>query len=147
MNHVRRLSNAKMAGLGGNVIKDKRKSLRRPIRYSAWVALEGDQMHGCVMTDVSDSGARIDIDESKPIPDQFTLLLTINGSARRKCRVVWRKPRQIGVVFEGRIGDGDKATLVPKPEDAAKAADPESAKPESAKAEPAKSEAEPAQSA
>jgi len=126
------------------VIKDKRKSLRRPVRYSAWVALEGDQVHGCVMSDVSDSGARLDIDESKPIPDQFTLLLTITGSARRQCRVVWRKPRQIGVAFEGRITDGDKATLVPKPEDDAKAASPEGAKPEGATAEPAKGEAEPA---
>jgi hypothetical protein len=134
------------------VIKDKRKSLRRPVRHSAWIALEGGQTHGCVMSDVSDSGARLDIDESKPIPDQFTLLLTINGSARRKCRVVWRKPRQIGVTFEGRITDGDKATLVPKPKNDAKATDPESAKSESAKAEgamagPAKGQAEPAQSA
>ena len=57
------------------------------------------------------------------------MLLTINGSARRKCRVVWRKPRQIGVAFEGRITDGDKATLVPKPEDEAKAPNAEGAKP------------------
>ena len=116
------------------MIKDKRKSTRRPIRYSAWVALEGDQVHGCVMTDVSDSGARLDIDESKPIPDQFDLLLTITGSARRKCRVAWRKPRQIGVLFEGRINDGNKATLVPKTEDGEKAADTVNAKPDSATA-------------
>ena len=128
------------------MIKDKRKSIRRPMRYSAWVALEGDQLHGCVLSDISDSGARIDIDESETIPDQFTLLLTSNGAARRKCHVVWRKPRQIGVAFEGRISDGDKATLVPKPEGETKAADPQTAKPEGAKAEPIKDAAEPAKS-
>jgi len=45
------------------------------------------------MTDVSDSGARIEIEAPQPIPNRFTLLLTGNGSARRKCRMVWRKPR------------------------------------------------------
>jgi hypothetical protein len=93
--------------------KDKRKSKRRPVRYSAWIALEPHQLHGCVLSDVSDTGARIDIDESKAIPDQFMLLLSSNGSARRKCKVVWRKPRQIGVTFERRLADGERATLVP----------------------------------
>ena len=92
--------------------KDKRKSMRRPLRYSAWVALEGDLLHGCVMSDISDSGARLDVDDSQTIPDDFTLLLTSNGSAQRKCHVVWRKPRQLGVSFERRAADG--ATLVPK---------------------------------
>ena len=96
------------------MIKDKRKSMRRPMRYTAWVALEADQLHGCVLSDISDTGARIDVDETKTIPDQFMLLLSSNGSARRKCRVVWRKPRQIGVKFERRLADGEQASLVPK---------------------------------
>ncbi len=85
------------------MLKDKRKSLRRPMRYTAWVALAPDQLHGCVLSDISETGARIDIDDSKTIPDQFMLLLSSNGAARRKCRVVWRKPRQIGVKFERRF--------------------------------------------
>jgi hypothetical protein len=98
------------------MVKDKRKSTRRPIRYTAWVALEFDQLHGCVLSDISDSGARIDIDETKPIPDEFILLLTSNGAARRKCRVVWRKPRQLGVSFERHLNGGDQTSLVPKPD-------------------------------
>jgi PilZ domain len=108
--------------------KDKRKSIRRPIRYSAWVVLEGDALHGCVMTDISDTGARLDVDETKPIPDQFTLLLSMNGGARRKCRVIWRKPRQIGVSFEGRVSMDPNAGAPPKPEDAAEDAAAEPAK-------------------
>jgi hypothetical protein len=96
------------------MIKDKRKALRRPVRYTAWVLLESDRLHGCVLSDVSETGARIDIDESKAIPDQFMLLLSSNGSAKRKCRVVWRKERQVGVLFERHVADGAKATLVPK---------------------------------
>lgn len=94
--------------------KDKRKSLRRPIRYTAWLMLEADQLHGCVLSDVSDTGARIDVEDAKTIPDRFLLLLSRNGSAQRKCRVVWRKPRQVGVIFERRLADGAIATLVPK---------------------------------
>jgi hypothetical protein len=107
------------------MIKDKRKSMRRPMRYTAWVALEAEQLHGCVLSDISDTGARIDIEDSKTIPDHFLLLLSGNGSARRKCSVVWRKPRQIGVKFERRLPAGVRATLVPKLDagmDAAKAA-------------------------
>ena len=114
--------------------KDKRKAPRRPIRYTAWIELGPDELHGCVLSDISEHGARIDIDETKPIPDNFTLMLSSNGSARRKCKVVWRKPRNIGVTFERGLASGEHATLVPKGD-----AD--------AKAMPAASDAEPAKSA
>ena len=84
---------------------DKRKSRRRPIRYSAWMALENDKLHGCVLSDVSDTGARLDVDDSEAVPEHFMLLLSGTGSARRSCRVVWRQPGQIGVVFERRLSD------------------------------------------
>jgi len=95
------------------MIKNKRKSLRRQIRYTAWLVLDGDQLHGCVLSDASDSGARIEIEDSKIVPDAFMLLLTGNGSARRKCRVVWRKPQQVGVKFERQLAHSDQATLAP----------------------------------
>ncbi len=93
--------------------KDKRKAVRRPIRYTAWMALADNELHGCVLSDISDTGARIDIDESKEIPDEFTLWLSSSGAARRKCKVVWRKPRQLGVTFARRISNAEHATLVP----------------------------------
>jgi PilZ domain len=96
------------------MVKDKRKAVRRPIRYTAWVALDGNELHGCVLSDISESGARIDIDETKEIPDQFNLLLSNNGSAQRKCRVIWRKPRQIGVSFDRRVTEAEKTALAPK---------------------------------
>jgi len=107
--------------------KDKRKAPRRPIRYTAWIELGPDDLHGCVLSDISEHGARIDIDETKPVPDNFTLMLASNGSARRKCKVVWRKPRNIGVTFERGLNEGSQATLVPKPDADAKVAKPETA--------------------
>lgn len=90
-------------------MKDKRKSRRQQMRYSAWLALDDDQQHGCAIADISDTGARIDVDDAEAVPDQFLLLLSGNGSPRRKCRVVWRRENQIGVSFEERSTADRKA--------------------------------------
>lgn len=93
--------------------KDKRKSRRRPIRYTAWMALAADVNHGCLLSDISETGARIDVNDSATVPDHFDLWLSSNGSARRACEVVWRQPTQIGVRFERRLAHDERAALVP----------------------------------
>ena len=47
------------------------------------------------------------------MPDRFRLWLTANGNARRTCQVVWRKARQMGVKFDRRLSDTQRATLEP----------------------------------
>ncbi len=86
------------------------------MRYTAWLALEGEGLHGCALHDISATGARIDVETSENLPDRFILLLSGNGSARRQCRVVWRQPGQIGVSFEQRLAPSDRAGLVPMSE-------------------------------
>jgi PilZ domain len=95
------------------MIHNKRKSRRRQIRYTAWLVLEGDRLHGCMLSDASDTGARLEVEDSKIVPDTFMLLLAGNGSAQRACRVVWRKPQLVGVKFERRPIQGKQAGLVP----------------------------------
>jgi hypothetical protein len=82
------------------MLKEKRKATRREMHYSAWIALEPDQLLGCAMSDVSETGARIDVEDAKIIPDHFTLFLSRAGTPKRKCSVVWRNGNQIGVEFE-----------------------------------------------
>ena len=104
--------------------RDKRKARRRPLRYSAWMALDNDTLHGCVLADISDTGARLDVEDSKALPDRFMLLLSGTGAARRSCRVIWRAEAQIGVAFERRLSDTAAVTLAPSADtnaDAAKA--------------------------
>src|SRR5664279_2914494 len=105
------------------MINEKRQARRQPLRYTAWIALTADQRHGCVVSDVSDTGARIDVQDSTTIPDHFVLMLSSNGAARRYCRVMWRKPTQIGVHFTRTLADAASATLAPKA-DADGSADP-----------------------
>jgi PilZ domain len=83
---------------------NNRKAKRRPIR----------SRQVCALWDISETGARIAVEDSSALPEHFPLWLSANGSARRTCRVIWRKPKQIGVMFEQRLADADRATLVPR---------------------------------
>jgi PilZ domain len=96
------------------MLKDLRKARRRPMRYAAWIALKPGELHGCVLSDISETGARIDVEDSKKIPDRFQLFLSRAGAARRLCKVVWRKPKQVGVTFAAPFAAADRANLVPK---------------------------------
>lgn len=118
------------------MIKEKRVARRQPLRYTAWIALGPNQRHGCVVSDVSDTGARIDVQDSSILPDHFVLMLTSNGAARRYCRVMWRKPNQVGVKFAKTLAD---AALAPKLGDNKPGAPPEDAE-APAEAEPAKAD-------
>jgi len=93
--------------------KDKRKSRRRPIRYVAWAAADSGERQSCLLSDMSETGARIDVENADQVPDHFMLLLSANGAARRACHVVWRKPTQIGVRFELSAVAAQDVTLVP----------------------------------
>ncbi|HEY4141270.1 MAG TPA: PilZ domain-containing protein [Pseudolabrys sp.] len=100
-------------GVEGFMINDKRKAVRRTMRYTAWIVLEPGQLHGCALVDVSDTGARLNVENAGNIPDTFTLWLSSNGSARRKCKVIWRAERQIGVAFERAVFDPEQVSLAP----------------------------------
>ena len=106
-------------------MKEKRRAKRQPLRYTAWVALTAEERHGCVVSDVSDTGARIDVQDTKILPEYFVLMLTSNGAARRFCRVVWRKPAQVGVKFEHSLAEAKEAATAAKSKADIKAAPPE----------------------
>jgi hypothetical protein len=79
---------------------DKRRAVRRPVQYSAWIARKGEPLEGCVLSDISEKGARLDVENPASIPDEFMLFLSSRGTPRRKCSVAWRTETQIGVKFD-----------------------------------------------
>ncbi len=91
--------------------RDQRKSKRRPVRYAARVEFKSGRTAGCFLSDVSDTGARLEVPYSDKVPERFRLWLSSDGSARRTCRVVWRKPNQVGVAFERRLPEQQRQTL------------------------------------
>ena len=93
---------------------DKRKARRHRMRVDARLALDSGELCDCALSDVSDRGARINVHDAETIPDNFLLLLAGNGAARRKCRVIWRKPQQVGVKFETWLDERVQAARAPK---------------------------------
>ena len=53
----------------------------------------------CMVRNMSDTGAMLDVATPVGIPDRFTLVLRANGR-RMPCRVAWRKEKRIGVAFK-----------------------------------------------
>lgn len=94
-------------------MKDKRRAPRRPMRYTAWIVLAPGQLQGCVVADISDTGGRLNVEDGEAVPGTFMLWLASNGSAQRKCRVVWRQKQQVGVTFDRAVFDSEQAALVP----------------------------------
>ena len=82
--------------------QDRRKLQRQPVRQTAWLRLADGRLHGCVLADASEAGARVEVENSAVVPDKFILLLSSRGTDQRQCRVVWRKPTELGVKFERR---------------------------------------------
>ena len=79
---------------------ERRKSKRRQVRYPVWVHVAGARPTTCFLFDISDTGARLEVEAPEGLPERFVLLLTENGRVQRECRAVWRAVKQVGVQFE-----------------------------------------------
>ncbi len=84
--------------------KERRKVQRRVInRVAQFYSGDGSLPRVCMITDISDGGARIysEID----MPEKFTLSVSgDDGETRWDCRVVWKLDREFGVEFIDRAG-------------------------------------------
>ncbi len=57
---------------------------------------------GCMVRNLSEKGAALDVSSSFGLPDYFTLVLTLEGR-RYSARVIWRQDMRVGVAFESFI--------------------------------------------
>ena len=79
--------------------RELRKTPRRPLRYAASLTVAGQtQRIPCVLWDISESGARIAAAHVHELPHNFVLVLT-GQVEQRRCEVVWRDRRFVGVKF------------------------------------------------
>ena len=77
-----------------------RKKPRRQFHYHASMLIEGEKLPcPCAIADISESGARLQLEADCAVPERFILLLTKGGEARRHCRLVWRDGLFVGVEF------------------------------------------------
>ena len=76
---------------------DRRNSPRRTIQQAGEIISPGGARFKCVIHDLSDTGANIEVHGL--VPKEFQLLLYWEET-RRCCRVVWRHGVRIGVQFQ-----------------------------------------------
>jgi hypothetical protein len=78
--------------------QEHRDVARHRVLKGAYITFKG---HGtvidCVVRNLSDGGACLNVETSIGIPDSFDLVL--DHASVRNCRVTWRKATQIGVAF------------------------------------------------
>ena len=53
----------------------------------------------CTVRNISDTGAALDVVTPLFIPERFMLVVQAEG-LKRRCRIVWRKGKRMGVLFE-----------------------------------------------
>jgi len=53
----------------------------------------------CLVRNISDSGANLEVESQIGIPNSFDLVIDTEHS-NHHCHVVWRKARQIGIAFD-----------------------------------------------
>jgi hypothetical protein len=79
-------------------LQEARKTRRRRVLDTGLIRF-GDMSTGCVVRNLSEAGAALDIGSQVGIiPDRFTLIVVSNKKIY-SCTVIWRKNRRIGVAF------------------------------------------------
>jgi hypothetical protein len=78
-----------------------RTAQRRKVLKTGKALLPGGfSVMDCVIRDVSDSGARLEVGDPLSLPDRFRLVC-IQDNTMREVLVMWRREGRAGVAFEG----------------------------------------------
>jgi hypothetical protein len=59
----------------------------------------GSSAINCMVRNITELGAMIEVTSPIGIPDRFTLALQTDGQ-RKYCQIVWRNDKRIGVAFD-----------------------------------------------
>ena len=76
-----------------------KRGVRRIRQVSAWIVVPGRDAVECQVMDISASGAKIISAMPSQVPDRFELAFTKGDDKHRRCEVVWRRGKMIGVQF------------------------------------------------
>ena len=86
---------------------EHRNAPRHRVLKSATIEFGGGGID-CVVRNMSDTGAALEVTSPLGIPERFSLVITQERQERlvKPCRVMWRKEKRIGVRF---LGDENSA--------------------------------------
>jgi hypothetical protein len=71
---------------------------QRVFKAGKIIVKQGASVFDCVVRNLSDTGASVDLGSTAGVPDTFVLICD-SGRISRPCQVVWRTDRRIGLRF------------------------------------------------
>ena len=77
---------------------EKRAAIRRRVLKAGTIEFDGGAVN-CMVRNMTDLGAMLDVASPIGIPDRFTLALQTDR-LRKYCRTVWWNENRIGVAFD-----------------------------------------------
>jgi hypothetical protein len=80
-------------------MEEQRRSQRRRALKGATIAFKGAAGIDCIVRNLSNAGACLEIVSPIGIPDEFTLVIP-SDDVKQGCHVVWRTAHRIGVSFK-----------------------------------------------
>jgi hypothetical protein len=96
--------------------REQRKDLRVQWQSSATIRDVGGRLiRTCILSDLSNGGAKLTTVNATTIPDQFILGIARGRGGSRRCRVLWRRKGMLGVAFTDAIADEPNAARAENP--------------------------------
>ncbi|MDH2381695.1 PilZ domain-containing protein [Bradyrhizobium sp. CER78] len=78
-------------------MQNSRGALRHRVLKAGTIEFNGGAID-CVIRNISETGAALEVTSPVGIPETFNLVLP-GDHTKRQCRVAWRRERRIGVRF------------------------------------------------
>ncbi len=78
---------------------ERRSSQRQRILKAGTIAFDRAAGITCLLRNISDTGACLEVESQFGIPETFTLVVE-KDALKLPCRVAWRSAKRIGVRFE-----------------------------------------------
>jgi len=81
-------------------LSSKKRASRKSLSQPGWITLEGGfAARQCVVQDMSETGAKVTIDDPNSLPAKLRLAFSRDARTGRRCEVVWRHGNSVGVKF------------------------------------------------
>jgi hypothetical protein len=78
----------------------KKREVRKSLHQPGWITLEGGfAARRCVVQNMSATGAKITVDDPNSLPAKLRLAFARDARTGRKCEVVWRRGKTVGIRF------------------------------------------------
>ena len=81
-------------------LSSKKRETRKSLSQPGWITLEGGfAARQCVVQDLSTTGAKVTIEDPNSLPAKLRLAFSRDARTGRRCEVVWRRGKSVGVKF------------------------------------------------